>query len=689
MKICLQLLSCLLLFICFDCDAQDSVYNQLEEVVISASKLSEKRKNAPIAISTISEQTLKKENSNRIDYLLNKVSGVYMPSIGNEQHMMSIRQPISLKGLYLYLEDGMPIRTSGLFSNNGLIEINTGFIHHIEIIKGPASAMYGAEAIGGVVHVLSKNTPLKPVLDMGIETNSIGFKKINVSFGNATKMGGWLINSNFGGQQNGPMQYSDYHKKAISAKYEFNLNKKISGYQSIQFINYFAQTTGSVDSVHFAQKDFSSMQTFTFRKMNVLRVKQNIVYKWDSKNSTTLNLLYRDNTMDQNPAYSIGSSANPTKFKGQTNSNQFNSFVVDAQQLMLIPSLNGKLIVGASIDFTQQQLNAKYIDIIKDTTIGKFIAYTYPASDSILTQYRTKIINQAIYANLINKLNNHLNLNIALRYDAFEYQFKNQLRNGTPTTNNLFHQFTPKIGITYNKNNWGGYTNYSKGFVPPQITEIYNAIKVPYLLPQSFNNFELGAWFSSKKIAGEIVLYKMLGQNEIISVRQTDGINLNQNSGSTNHMGIEYKLNYTPNSILSFNWNATNTIHTYITTTIKGTNVSGNEMNAAPRFWSNLNSELKLNQQLLFSFNWQHQSKYYMDEINKTSYPGFNLINLKLTYVNSKNTIWLHLINATNTYYATMATKNFSINGNAAYSYYIGEPRSIVIGFNWSILGVQ
>ena len=273
MKICWPLLSCLLLFICMDCDAQDSIYNQLDEVVISASKLAEKRREAPIAISTLSEATLKKENSNRIDYLLNKVSGVYMPSIGNEQHMMSIRQPISLKGLYLYLEDGMPIRTSGLFSNNGLIEINTGFIHHIEVIKGPASAMYGAEAIGGVVQVFSKPIPLKPLVDIGVETNSIGFKKINASFGNTTKLGGWIVNANFGGQQNGPLQYSDYHKNAISAKHQFNIHKKLSGYQSIQYINYFAQTTGSVDSIHFAQQDFSSMQTFTYRKMNVLRLK--------------------------------------------------------------------------------------------------------------------------------------------------------------------------------------------------------------------------------------------------------------------------------------------------------------------------------------------------------------------------------------------------------------------------------
>ena len=326
MKLSARIISILFVFTALNSWGQDSSFNVLNTVVVSSSKTKEKRVESPIAISVINYKSIKTLNPTRIDYLLNKVSGVYMPSIGNEQHMMSIRQPISLKGLYLYLEDGMPIRTSGLFSNNGLIEINTDFIHHIEIIKGPASAMYGAEAIGGVVQVFSKQTPIKPLVNMSVETNSIGFKKINLSLGNTTKIGGWLINANYGGQQNGPMQYSDYNKKAISAKHQFSINKKISGYQTFQFINYYAQTTGSVDSIHFAQKDLSSMQTFTFRKMNVLRVKQNIVYKWNAKNSTTLNLLYRDNIMDQNPAYSIGSTINPTKFKGQTNSNYFNSF---------------------------------------------------------------------------------------------------------------------------------------------------------------------------------------------------------------------------------------------------------------------------------------------------------------------------------------------------------------------------
>jgi len=155
---------------------KDSITQTLDPVIVTGNKLSQLRTEAPIAISIISSKIIQQTQAPRIDYLLNKVSGVYMPSIGGEQHMMSIRQPISLKGLYLYLEDGLPIRTSGLFSSNALIEINTSNIHAIEIIKGPASALYGAEAIGGIINILSEKPTIKKA-DISASFNSSGLKR--------------------------------------------------------------------------------------------------------------------------------------------------------------------------------------------------------------------------------------------------------------------------------------------------------------------------------------------------------------------------------------------------------------------------------------------------------------------------------------------------------------------------------
>jgi outer membrane receptor protein involved in Fe transport len=687
MKICCRLLFIFLLLIQLQGKTQDSTYSQLDTVVVSANKLSQKRKEVPIAISVINASELNKANATRIDFLLNKVSGVYMPSIGNEQHMMSIRQPISLKGLYLYLEDGMPIRTSGLFSSNALIEMNLGFIEHIEIIKGPASSLYGAEAIGGVINFFSKPAPKQPTLSIAGQMNTIGLNKLETNYGFPTKKGGWLMNVNWAQQTNGPIDYSNYSKKAFSIRHDFLLNDKWKGYQTLQYINYYAQMTGSVDSLHFFQHNFNSLQTFTFRQINAFRFRQNLSYQWNARNTTIFNFMYRDNLMDQNPTYSIASTNNPLKYKGQTNRNIFKSFVFDFQHIVELPNMHSKLIFGASMDHTKQHLKANYIDIIKDTALGKYTSYSYPVKDSLLTNYETNINNAALYFNYIANISNDINLNLALRYDDFEYAFHNQLNFGTPSANNHFSQFTPKLGITYHHHNIGGYLNYSNGFVPPQITEIYNTVKVPFLLPQSFHNIELGAWFKNNKWYAEFSLYQMMGENEIVSVRQPDGVNLNQNAGSTKHVGIEYQLKYKLNKNLSINYNGTNANHSYVTTLIKGIDVSGNLMNAAPKYWGTLGAEWNYQNKILIALDWQHQGKYFLDETNSTLYGGFNLVNYKFTYHHKQSDYWLHILNLTDSYYSTMATKNFSVKGNAAYSYYLGEPRSIAIGYKWSFGG--
>ena len=665
---------------------QDTSFTNLKSVIISANKLKEKRIQAPIAISILSPKVVDETKAQRIDALLNKVSGVYMPTIGNEQHMMAIRQPISLKGLYLYLEEGMPIRTSGLFSANALIEINSDNIYSIEILKGPASALYGAEAIGGVVNIIPNPIPIKTTFSITNQMNDVGFKKIAINAGIPNKTGGWQINSSWLDQKNGVTEYSDYRKKSISIRHDFEINKKLKAYQTLNYIDYYTQMTGSLDSIKFFQKNFGTQQTFTFRQINAFRFRQNLQYSWNDQSTTSLNAMYRNNIMDQNPTYSIASTINPTKFKGQVNSNQFDSYVVDIQHYWNFKALKSKFLLGGYWDLTRQNLIAHYIDIFKDTTIGKYTKYAYPSIDSLITSYHTQLSNKAIYVNYIFDINKSIRFNASIRYDDFEYLFYNELTSGTPSANNHFTNWTPKIGFTYNKGNWGSYFNYSEGFVPPQITEIYNAIRVPYLLPQLFKNFEVGSWYQNKKIYAEISIYQLDGNNEIISVRQTDGVNLNQNSGATQHLGIEYQFRYQISPSLEFLLNGTNTKHTYISTNIKGTDVSGNEMNAAPHFFNNITVSWKPIPALRIALEAQHQSKYFMDETNKTTYPGFDVMNMRVGYNFKKSEIWLNILNLTNAYYSTMATRNFSVKGSSAYSYYLGDPRSITLGWKWYII---
>ena len=74
---------------------------------------------------------------------------------------MAVRSPISTKSLFLYVEDGLPIRPTAVFNHNALLEMNDISYDRVEVLKGPASSIYGSEAIGGSFNFITK----KPTRD--------------------------------------------------------------------------------------------------------------------------------------------------------------------------------------------------------------------------------------------------------------------------------------------------------------------------------------------------------------------------------------------------------------------------------------------------------------------------------------------------------------------------------------------
>src|SRR5579872_3874572 len=62
--------------------------NMLQQLIVSGNRTIQKRTEAPIAISILNAQTIKDTKANQLDQLLNKVTGVIMVDLGNEQHEM-------------------------------------------------------------------------------------------------------------------------------------------------------------------------------------------------------------------------------------------------------------------------------------------------------------------------------------------------------------------------------------------------------------------------------------------------------------------------------------------------------------------------------------------------------------------------------------------------------------------------
>jgi len=678
-------LSAMLLFPAFYCCAQDTT--QLDLMIVTASRTAQRRTEAPVAISVINSKTIADTKANQLDQLLNKVSGVFMVDLGNEQHEMSIRQPMSTASVFLYLEDGIPIRTTGVYNHNALLEMNAAATRQIEVIRGPASSLYGAEAIGGAVNVITQAPPADWKGYVSVQGNNNGYKRADAQVGTTAGKWGFIASGYYANRTNGPIQYSDFHKTAATLRADLRASDRLSWTNTLTYINYYSDMYGSLDSAHFAQHNYNTPYSFTYRKVYAWRAKSQLVFRWAQAAETQVTVAYRNNSVGQNPSYYISNSrTNPLLASGQINDNSFHSWLAVVQHQQRWRWLGSRLVAGLSVDVSPSSYYARYIRIQRDDK-GNYGSYT--PTDSLLSNYSTGITNAASYFNYEMSPVKGLRLVAALRYDFFHYNFRNSLPSsastGSVNTRNDFNRVTPKVGATYNFKGVGFYANYSQGYVPPQVTDLYNGVKVPYLKPQTFFNYEAGGWLWLLKglVYADWSVYRLDGTNQIISVRQNDGTFINQNSGKTKHTGVEYGLTVKPSADWTLRVSGTNADHVYVVQYENGQDYSGRQMAAAPHFIGN--TELTWRPAFLKGFRlgveWQHLGKYWMDDANTRQYGGFDIVNFRTGYRVGAFELWVNALNAFNRYYAALATKS-----TYGYSYNLGDPREVTVGVSFQFL---
>lgn len=666
----------------------------LQEVMISANREGVRRSEAPVAIAKLNSRIIEDSRASSIDQLLNKVSGVNMVDLGNEQHQMSIRQPMTTKSLFLYLDDGIPIRTSGLFNHNALLEINMASVKNIEVIKGPSSSLYGSEAIGGVVNFISASPSTVPVARLALSGSNLGYRRQEgqISF----QTGKWGIStSGYHAQKhNTYLEFSDFRKSTFTAKVEYRISAATTFSNKVTWLDYYSDMPGGIDSAMFAQKQFKNPHTFTYRKVRALRYHSTLLHKWSEKGRTSVTAIYRSNQIEQNPAYRIKDdyrkregqwSGRKDLAHGEINLNQFNSYAFIAQHKQSFDWKKTVLIAGASGDISPSGYNARYISITKDTASQKYTRFD--PTDSILSSYSTRITNYASYVNFEMSPLQRLRVVASLRYDLFRYGFNNELKgtafSGSADTINDFSRVSSKIGATYNfSTRTGVYANYSEGFIPPQVTEMYTGVKVPRLEPSIAKNYEAGGWAEliPRKMSLDLSLYRLISTNEVVSTRLDDGSFANTNAGKTSHQGIELAITAFPAKTLSARFSGAYSKHRFVNFVEKGETYDGKEMNGAPNWM--FNTEVWYKPGFLPGFRigaeLQHIGKYFTDPKNTSTYDGYILVNVRMGYRYKQIEIWLNALNVTNTYYATIANKSAF-----GYSYSLGEPASIHLGLSY------
>lgn len=663
----------------------------MQEVVISANRDVAKRSQAPVAIQTLSAKTIQDAKPTTIDQVLNKVSGVNMVNLGNEQHMMSIRQPMTTKSLFLYLEDGIPIRTTGLFNHNALLEMNMAAVKNIEVIKGPSSSLYGSEAIGGVVNFITLAPTALPSLKLSVQGNDIGYRRADIQTGFTSGKWGVSVSGYYANKQNSYIEFSDFHKGILTARVDYHFSEKTVLTNTVTWMDYYSDMPGGIDSTKFAGKSFLNPQTFTYRSVDALRYRSTLNHVWNDKSKSSVSVVYRENTIGQNPAYSVKDdyrkqgntwAGKKDLAHGEINASSFNSYALIAQHKQNFAWKEAAITGGVSVDISPTTYRADYIRIKKDSVTGKYVSYE--PKDSVLTHYRNNINNYAAFVNMELSPVKELRIVASLRYDLFRYKFDNYLKpsaySGSPDTLNRFSAISPKIGFTYNFNrNVGVYANYSQGFVPPQVTDMYKGVKVPNLDPAVFYNYEAGGWVSlfNNKLSADISLYYLKGNNEVVSVKLDDGSTENRNAGKTSHKGIELGINATPVKDVTFRLSGAYSLHEFINFNEKGIAYNGNAMNGAPNWIYNAEAWYRPSfvKGLRLGIEWQHIGDYWLDPTNTTKYAGYNAVHVRIGYQWKNLETWVNVVNVGDSYYAYTASKSSS-----GYSYNPAEPRNINVG---------
>ncbi|HKC56301.1 MAG TPA: TonB-dependent receptor [Vicinamibacterales bacterium] len=136
---------------------QDVTYQ--EQVVVTASKTEEQLVNAPAAVSVISTETIQNSPATNIGDLLRAVPGVNVSQVSARDINITTRGATStLSTSQLALVDGRSVYLDffGMVMWD-LVPTNPDEIRQIEVIRGPASAIWGANAMSGVVNVITRS----------------------------------------------------------------------------------------------------------------------------------------------------------------------------------------------------------------------------------------------------------------------------------------------------------------------------------------------------------------------------------------------------------------------------------------------------------------------------------------------------------------------------------------------------
>lgn len=611
---------------------------------------------------------------------LNRLPGVAIHRNNGVENLPAIRSPVlnggQSAGSFLVLEDGVPIRAPGFGNVNQIYETSLDFADGVEVVRGPGSALYGSNAVHGIVNVITTTPGVRDFAPYAVQASAGSFGRVqasgSVAFGTRegavdnTNLGfvgvalahedGWRADSGLD-QQHLLLGWNAYLGSwNLESRFVFqNLNQETAG---------FIEGADAYDNGEIAR---SNPVPEAFRDQQLARAHATLsrpLGPGELRVTPYGRWIDADLLLSFFPSRALESS-------GQTGGGVQTAYYWDAAS-------NLSVIIGADADFTNGRL--REVQTLPDQPNGYLQGLHY--------DYRVDMQTLAAFAQARWRFAPDWTLTAGLRGERVEYDYDNRGPDGDfgrfrrpADRSDEFEAVTPKLGVTWNVlPSQTLYLNLARGARPPQITDLYSlqTLQVPGEQDEEIVDSVEAGWRGALGPAQlEVALFHMNKRDT--SFRNADGFTVTD--GRTRHEGIEVSGEMPITDQLSLAGWITYARHTYRfndTVSRAGENITnGDDVDSAPRWIWNARAVWRPLEQTSLELEWAHMGEYFTNAENTAAYDGHDVLNLRGEYdVNERLTLFGAVRNLTNTDYAERADFAF---GNDRY--FPGEDRGFTIGF--------
>jgi outer membrane receptor protein involved in Fe transport len=634
--------------------AEDS--QVMPEVSVTGTREKELLNETPAAIGVVKGETIKLDKPSHPAQIMSQVPGVAVNVTNGEGHMTAIRQPFTTNPVYLFLEDGIPVRSTGFFNHNALYEINIPQSGGFEVIRGPGTALYGSDAIGGVINVLTRTPPTRPEFNVSGELGQFGWKRLLAGGGTAYGRDAWRGDLNLT-HTDGWRDVTAYDRQSGTFRWDRALGSDAT-LKTVAAFSHIDQQTGANSPLVY--NDYVNNPTrnylpIAFRKVSAFRLSTDYERELGN-NLLSLTPYVRDDSMDLLASFLLNSD--PTLAKTQNR-----SFGLLAKWRSDFPALmRARLILGADIDVSPGSREENRLNVTPTGVGASRIFSSYTVGPRV---YDYDVTFQGISPYVHGEISptDRLRVVAGLRYDYLTYRFDNHL-SGAPIavpgafpglrfygqagdTNITFEHLSPKLGATFRlAGDMHVFAAYNHGFRAPSEGQLFRPSAATTvaaaqafvqsalaLKPIKADQYELGLRGSVAGAAYDVVVYDLRKKDDILTSRDTV-TNFTQvvNAGRTRHRGIELGLGAPITKTVRADVAFSYAKHTYEDWVSAQGNFTGKEIESAPRVIANTRLTWSPSAGKRLQLEWVRIGSYWLDAANTAKYGGHDVYNLRGNY---------------------------------------------------------